>query len=125
MPNVVWHPPVTMSALRSVYQHIDVLLLPQDVQPAAQVQLPAKLCDALQFRRVVLATPTPAIREVAGVAFESVSDWREAQEEYWRAVRRAALRHSDHTDRVDRVFSDITVANVARRTAPVLMPWNA
>ncbi len=119
LENVVWHKPVTLTQLRLVYEHINILMLPQRQQPAARFQLPAKLCDALQFRRVVLATPTPPVAEVAGDAFETVEDWGDSQA-IWQAVRRAADRHGDHTQRVDRAFANITIEQVAANIGGVL-----
>jgi hypothetical protein len=122
LANVVWHRPVALAELRSVYEHVDVLLLPQQHEPAAQFQLPAKLCDALQFRRIVLATATPPIRETAADAFEAVEDWSDPQA-VWDALGRAVERHGDHSERVDRAFGAISLERVATRSAGVLLPW--
>lgn len=124
LPNVVWHAPVPLSGLRSVYEKVDVLLLPQQEQPAAWYQLPAKLSDALQFRRVILATPTPPIMEIAGDAFEPVRSWSDPSA-VWEAFAAARNRHHSHASRVDRAFREITVDHVASRVQRVVCPGSS
>ncbi|MFF2344751.1 glycosyltransferase [Pseudarthrobacter sp. NPDC058119] len=52
------------------YSHVDVSVIPiTEGNSGAQFQLPAKLIDSLQWGTPVLATPTPAIEEIAEGAF--------------------------------------------------------
>lgn len=56
--------------LSEAYTQIDVSLIPiTDNSSGAQFQLPAKLIDSLQSAVPVLASPTPAINEIARNAF--------------------------------------------------------
>jgi glycosyltransferase involved in cell wall biosynthesis len=61
--------------LRLVYESVDLIVLPQLLEPAAQVQLPAKLLDALSFGVPVMTSPTTAIREVARDSVTYIEDW--------------------------------------------------
>jgi glycosyltransferase involved in cell wall biosynthesis len=70
---VVEHDP--SEPIASVYASIDVALIPQDSGLGADVQLPAKLIDALGHGVPVVATRTPAVHEVAGDAAVYVDDW--------------------------------------------------
>jgi hypothetical protein len=63
--------------LRDLYSRIDVTLLPQGITRGAQLQLPAKLLDSFRFGVPVMATPTPAIEEIAGGVYYPVSDWQD------------------------------------------------
>ena len=52
--------------LHEAYAHVDVSLIPiSDKGPGAQFQLPAKLVDSMRAGVPVLASPTPAIEEIA------------------------------------------------------------
>jgi glycosyltransferase involved in cell wall biosynthesis len=70
---LVEHPPG--ADLATVYRAVDVILLPQSLAAAAQVQLPAKLLDALSFGVPVLTSSTEAIREAARDTVTYVTDW--------------------------------------------------
>ena len=107
--NVVFHKSVSIEDLIALYGLIDVVLLPQsNLSSGSRYQFPAKLVDALQFRRVIIATPTPPIMEWAGNAVEPLSDWSD-EEEIWRALDSARLRHWDHQMRADTAFAGLTV----------------
>jgi glycosyltransferase involved in cell wall biosynthesis len=73
---VVAHPQRGAETLAAAYAAIDVVVLPQD--PASrqtELQLPAKLVDALVHGRPVIATGTPPIREIGGDAIVTVERW--------------------------------------------------
>jgi glycosyltransferase involved in cell wall biosynthesis len=73
---LVTHPHRGADTLPLAFRHVDVVVLPQDAsEPAARYQLPAKLIDALRFGRPVVATDTPAIRELAGPSVTLVPQW--------------------------------------------------
>ncbi len=61
------------------FDSVDLVLLPQKRGPAGDVQLPAKLLDAIRFGVPVLATPTSAITEVAGDTLVYVEDWDDTE----------------------------------------------
>lgn len=61
--------------MADLYGEIDVVVLPQDRSPGAQVQLPAKLLDAMRFGKPILASPTAAIVEVGADTVLYVEDW--------------------------------------------------
>jgi len=95
--------------LINFYQLIDVVLLPQwSTGSGFRYQTPAKLSDALQFRRVIIATATPPILEWAQNAIEPVAVWNDG-DVVWKALESARRRHADHTARVDAAFSRLTV----------------
>lgn len=58
-----------------LFESVDAVLLPQKRSPAGEVQLPAKLLDAMRFGVPILATPTAAITEVGGETLTYVEDW--------------------------------------------------
>lgn len=65
----------TNTPLNIAYEQIDVTLLPiTNKNSGAQLQLPAKLIDALKFGTPVVASATPAIREIAGSCFIPLPD---------------------------------------------------
>lgn len=64
--------------MSEVYSSVHVVLLAQGDSPGAQRQLPAKLLDAMQWGRPAIATPTPAISEVAGDAFVPFTAWHDS-----------------------------------------------
>ncbi len=66
--------------MADLYGEIDVVVLPQDRSPGAQVQLPAKLLDAMRFGKPILASPTAAIVEAAADTVLYVGDWGSLQE---------------------------------------------
>lgn len=56
--------------LHEAYSQVDVSLIPiTDNGPGAQFQLPAKLVDSMKSGVPVLASPTPAIHEIASEAY--------------------------------------------------------
>ncbi|MBT2585637.1 glycosyltransferase [Arthrobacter sp. ISL-95] len=56
--------------LHEAYSQVDVSLIPiTDDGPGAQFQLPAKLVDSMRSSVPVLASPTPAIDEIASEAY--------------------------------------------------------
>jgi glycosyltransferase involved in cell wall biosynthesis len=61
--------------MTDLYGEIDVVVLPQDRSPGAQVQLPAKLLDAMRFGKPIVASPTAAIVEAAAETLLYVADW--------------------------------------------------
>lgn len=63
--------------LTEIYAEIDVVVLPQGTSTGASLQLPAKLLDAMRFGVPVVATPTPAIEEIAADAYHALSDWND------------------------------------------------
>ena len=70
------HPQRGPETLAAAYAGVDVVVLPQD--PASrqtELQLPAKLIDALVHGRPVIATGTPPIREIGGDAIVCVDRW--------------------------------------------------
>jgi glycosyltransferase involved in cell wall biosynthesis len=100
LPNerLVVHPHRGADTLALAFRHVDVVVLPQDPsEPAARYQLPAKLIDALRFGRPVVATDTPAIREIAGPSVALVPSWERldaglaALERFSDRARREAL----------------------------------
>ncbi|HET9163819.1 MAG TPA: hypothetical protein VFN89_10310 [Solirubrobacterales bacterium] len=70
---VVAHAPAT--PLSRIYAQLDVALLPQGDGLGARLQVPAKLLDSLRFGVPALASPTPAIDEIAGDAYCAVPEW--------------------------------------------------
>lgn len=73
LPQIVEHPVDEPQARQ--FAQVDAVLLPQQRSPAGEVQLPAKLLDAMRFGVPVLATPTAAIREVAGDTIGYLDSW--------------------------------------------------
>jgi glycosyltransferase involved in cell wall biosynthesis len=63
------------ASMEDLYGEIDVVVLPQDRSPGAQVQLPAKLLDAMRFGKPIVASPTAAIVEAAADTVLYVEDW--------------------------------------------------
>jgi Glycosyl transferases group 1 len=61
--------------MADLYSEIDVVVLPQDRSAGAQVQLPAKLLDAMRFGKPIVASPTAAIVEAAADTVLYVEDW--------------------------------------------------
>jgi glycosyltransferase involved in cell wall biosynthesis len=61
--------------MEDLYGEVDVVVLPQDHSPGAQVQLPAKLLDAMSFGKPIVASPTAAIVEAAADTVLYVTDW--------------------------------------------------
>ncbi|HTA98377.1 MAG TPA: glycosyltransferase [Solirubrobacteraceae bacterium] len=61
--------------MADLYSEIDVVVLPQDRSAGAQVQLPAKLLDAMRFGKPIVASPTAAIVEAAADTVLYVADW--------------------------------------------------
>ncbi len=61
--------------MEDLYGEIDVVVLPQDRSHGAQVQLPAKLLDAMRFGKPIVASPTEAIVEAAADTVLYVADW--------------------------------------------------
>ena len=61
--------------MENLYGEVDVVVLPQDRSPGAQVQLPAKLLDAMSFGKPIVASPTAAIVEAAADTVLYVADW--------------------------------------------------
>ncbi len=59
----------------SLFDSVDLVMLPQHHSKGGDVQLPAKLLDAMRFGVPVLASPTRAIREIAGDTVLYVEDW--------------------------------------------------
>lgn len=68
---------------------VHAAIIPQGTSPWADVQLPAKLCDAMSVGRPVLATHTTAIAEFAGPGVLLIQDWA-ADDEVDRAIMRVA-----------------------------------
>jgi Glycosyl transferases group 1 len=66
--------------MADLYGEIDVVVLPQDRSPGAQVQLPAKLLDAMRFGKPIVASPTAAIVEAAADTVLYVGDWGSLEE---------------------------------------------
>ena len=66
--------------MEEVYGHVDVVVLPQDRSAGAQVQLPAKLLDAMQFGKPTIATASAAIVEAAADTVLYVTDWGSVDE---------------------------------------------
>ena len=66
--------------MADLYGEIDVVVLPQDRSPGAQVQLPAKLLDAMRFGKPIVASPTAAIVETAAETVLYVVDWGSLEE---------------------------------------------
>lgn len=66
---------------------VDVVILPQQLTPGADVQLPAKYVDALAAAKPVVATRTCALDEFLAPGVVAVDDWSDE-----RSVA-AALRH--------------------------------
>ena len=87
---IVFHPHSGPETLARAYRHVDVVVIPQDPDSAAAaLQLPAKLVDALRFGRPVVATATPAIREIAQDAFLPVTRWSPLDEALGHLARLA------------------------------------
>lgn len=70
---IVEHPPDEPQV--NQFEGVDAILLPQGRSPAGEVQLPAKLIDAMKFGAPVFSTPTAAITEVAGDTLHYIEDW--------------------------------------------------
>jgi glycosyltransferase involved in cell wall biosynthesis len=67
--------------MADLYGEIDVIVLPQDrSSPGAEVQLPAKLLDAMRFGKPIVASPTAAIVEAAADTVLYVADWGSLEE---------------------------------------------
>jgi glycosyltransferase involved in cell wall biosynthesis len=78
-------PPST--PLPNAYDNIDVALLPiTSCSSGAQLQLPAKLIDAMKAGKIIIASETPAITEIASDCYiplplnSSLNDIRELLE---------------------------------------------
>jgi glycosyltransferase involved in cell wall biosynthesis len=85
-----WRSAKSDAPLADLYAGISCLLVPQNpASAAAQVQLPAKIIDAANAGKAVVATPTDPIREYAGTAFVAIDDWTDLD-----AVS-AAIRSAD------------------------------
>jgi glycosyltransferase involved in cell wall biosynthesis len=73
---VVLHPQRGVRTLQDAYAEADIIVLPQD--PAArqtQLQLPAKLVDAMMFGRPIITTDTLPIREIGGNEVVRIRSW--------------------------------------------------
>ncbi|WP_179662388.1 glycosyltransferase family 4 protein [Nocardioides panaciterrulae] len=79
--------------LSAAYSRIDVLALPMSTDPASLRQLPAKLVDAFSAGVPVVATPTPAITEIAGTAITYLDDWTDITQ-VQRVMREAVSDYS-------------------------------
>ena len=73
--------------MADLYGEIDVVVLPQDGSPGAQVQLPAKLLDAMSFGKPIVASPTPAILEAAADTVLYVADWGSLEEVRFKVLQ--------------------------------------
>jgi hypothetical protein len=69
---------------------IDVLALPMSRSRASEVQFPAKLVDAFAAGVPVAASPTLAIKEIAGDAVAYIDDWN-ASNMVVRRLREVAI----------------------------------
>ena len=86
-----------------VYSQIDVVILPQAESVGAQVQLPAKLLDAMRFGKPTVASRSPAIYEAAGDTITYVADW-DSKEDVHRKIAAAATLESGTATRAKRRF---------------------
>lgn len=83
--------------LDRAYANIDVAVIPiTDSNAGAQYQLPAKIVDAMRARVPIVATPTPAIEEIAG---DAISPLRHDQTygEIIGLIRKAAMSNLSHS----------------------------
>jgi glycosyltransferase involved in cell wall biosynthesis len=64
----------------TLFDSVDLVMLPQDRSKGGDVQLPAKLIDAMRYGVPVMASPTRGIQEVAGDSALYVEDWSDAIE---------------------------------------------
>ena len=78
----------------TLFDGVDLVMLPQDRSKGGDVQLPAKLIDAMRFGVPVMASPTRAIREIAGDTVLYVEDWTDL-DEVWRGLE-SCLRHGEY-----------------------------
>lgn len=113
--------------MHRIYGEIDVVVLPQDLSPGAQAQLPAKLLDAMRFGRPVVASRTKAIVEAAADTALYVDDWG-AVEHVKSAI---AIAHAERSrlgamarDRFDRSFR-LEAQTDALRALVASMPAHA
>jgi len=103
--------------LEQLYCEIDVTLLPQDTSRGARLQLPAKLLDAMRFGVPVMATPTPAIEEMAGGVYRSVADWHD-EAEVVRGIRECASSRAELGERARARFErDLAIEAQRSRVA--------
>jgi glycosyltransferase involved in cell wall biosynthesis len=109
-----WAPPAALrdrwimvdplAPLEEIWSQVDVAVIPSEWTSAgAQVQLPAKAIDAVAADVPLLASPTPALREVLGEGFIAVEDW---SPEVVRAVLEDSHGLSDARTRAREVFRD-------------------
>jgi glycosyltransferase involved in cell wall biosynthesis len=84
-----WHEIPADTPLTKAYREIDIALLPITSKSlGAQLQLPAKLVDAMKAGKPVVATSTPAIAEILGQDFLALPD--EASPDIVRALMESA-----------------------------------
>jgi glycosyltransferase involved in cell wall biosynthesis len=120
---IVFHAHVGPETLARAFRQIDVVVLPQDPDsPAGGLQLPAKLVDALRFGRPVVATATPAIREIAGDAFLPVTRWSPLDEALGHLARLTDRATREAIGRRGAAYfrENLTAEVVARRLRPIL-----
>lgn len=110
MPNWVEIGPST--PLSVAYSNIDVALIPiTNADPAAQAQLPAKLVDAMRCGIPIVATPTPAINEIAAGCFIPLTP-DEDLEGVYRKIELAAASGIGERAR-QRYLEELTPSRVA------------
>lgn len=63
-----------------LFAAVDAVVIPQRETPGGDVQLPAKLLDAMSSGAPVITSPTKAIKEIAGDTALYVTDWSDPDE---------------------------------------------
>lgn len=110
-------PPDT--SLVDAYRAVDVVIVPSDSSSAsAQVQLPAKVIDASAARIPLLATPTPALREVLEDGFVAVTDWAPEKVE---PLLRDSRALDEAVARSSLIFAERLSLDAAARTLATLI----
>ena len=101
--------------LADIYREIDVAFIPMSSTPASQVQLPAKLIDAMASGVPIVATRTLAIEEVAGDSVNYVGN-SEDTNELRAALFEATVKH-DEGDLYPDFLEMLTPQSIAERFA--------
>jgi hypothetical protein len=92
---------------------VDAILLPQQRSPAAEVQVPTKLIDAMRFGVPAFVTPTEAIREVGGDTVHYLDNWDDPIAS-GRAVRRLLAEDGSSGERARKLFeSELSIEAMA------------
>ena len=106
-----------LAPLDVVYGEVDVVAIPQSDARGADVQLPAKLLDAMSFGMPIVTSRTPSIMEAAADAVVYVDDWQDvgaARDGIESAVRSGPFLRAAAQKRFDEALSLESVVPRAR-----------